>query len=81
MSIKANVKPLTHWVIYKGYTVRFTRRDATSVAGVLTTPDGPLTFEYDATIQVIHLPTHSIAINQYGWELDNVALPPTPPDA
>ena len=75
MSIRANVKPLTHWVIYKGYTVRFTRRDVTAVTGVLSTPDGPLTFAYDPRAQVIHLPDRAICINEYGWEIDS----PQPP--
>lgn len=76
--MRANVKPLTHWIIYKGYTVRFTRRGADTVAGWLTTPDGPLAFEYDAQAQVIHLPDRRIAINQYGWEVESTATSPSP---
>lgn len=75
MSNRANVKPLTHWLIYKGYRVRFTRREATSVAGVITTPNGPLDFRYDAAAQVVHLPDRTVTINEYGWELSS-----TPPD-
>jgi hypothetical protein len=65
----ANVKPLTHWVIYKGYQVRFTERTAEAVRGVLTTPEGTLAFRYDPLAKVIHLPDADITINDYGWEV------------
>ena len=32
-----DVKALTHWIIYKGYKVRFTERTPTLVTGILTT--------------------------------------------
>ena len=70
MSIRVNVKPLMHWLIYRHYTVRITERAATHVAGVITTPDGPLDFRYDPIGLVVHLPETSIAINEYGWEID-----------
>lgn len=73
MSARVNVKPLTHWLIYRHYTVRFTERTANQVSGVLTTPDGKLPFRYDPIALVVHLPTQSININEYGWEID----PPT----
>lgn len=65
-----NVKPLTHWVIYKGYKVRFTERTPTRVAGVLTTAAGEVTFLYDPVAKVVTLPAARVAINDYGWELD-----------
>ncbi len=70
MSTRANVKPLMHWLIYRGYTVRITARAPQRVEGVLTTPDGPLTFTYDPVAQVVCLPTATVAINEYGWEID-----------
>ena len=42
--MRANVKPLTHWIIYKGYTVRFATRTPAEVTGTLTTPAGPVDF-------------------------------------
>ena len=66
--MRANVKPLTHWIIYKGYTVRFRKRTAESVLGTLTTPAGPIDFEYIAGERVIRLPNETIQINEYGWE-------------
>ena len=71
MTLRANVKPLTHWLIYQHYTVRFTERSANFVAGVITTPEGQVTFRYDANARVIHLPHKTIAINEYGWEIEN----------
>jgi hypothetical protein len=70
MSKRANVKPLMHWLIYRHYTVRITERAATYVAGIITTPEGPLDFRYDAVAQVVHLPTKKVAINEYGWEIE-----------
>ena len=68
--MRANVKPLTHWVIYKGYTVRFTARTAEQVAGLLTLPDGrQLAFRYDPVTRVVHLPGRQVTINDYGWEI------------
>jgi hypothetical protein len=65
----ANVKPLTHWVIYKGYRVRFTERTASAVRGVLTTPEGAVDFHYDPLAKVVYLPDAAITINDYGWEV------------
>jgi hypothetical protein len=67
--IHSNVKPLTRWVIYRGYKVRFARRAADEVTGVLTTPEGEVGFRYDPVALVVHLPNERIAINEYGWEL------------
>jgi hypothetical protein len=60
---------LTHWVIYRGYRVRFTARSEYEVAGVLTTPTGPVEFTYDPAARTIHLPEASLTINEYGWEV------------
>ena len=79
---RANVKPLTHWVIYKKYTMRFTGRQPDLVTGVLITPEGPCNFEYDPIAMRITLLTphdtsngasnetssETIHINEYGWE-------------
>lgn len=66
---KANVKPLTHWVIYRGYKVRFGERGAGLVTGVLTTPQGELDFRYDPVARLIELPAARIAIDEFGWEI------------
>jgi hypothetical protein len=70
MSIRVNVKPLMHWLIYRGYTVRITKRAPTTVEGIIITPDGSMTFRYDPAAQVVHLPQKVITINEYGWEID-----------
>ena len=68
-----NVKPLTHWIIYKKYTVRFKTRNPQSVTGVLTTPAGEVPFTYNPQTLVIQLPDADIAINEYGWETQQEA--------
>ena len=65
-----NVKPLTHWIIYKGYKVRFKERTLAQVTGVLTTAAGELEFSYNPTTKVVTLPDGWVAINEYGWEID-----------
>ncbi|MCC6169570.1 MAG: hypothetical protein IT329_20290 [Caldilineaceae bacterium] len=65
----SNVKPLTHWVIYRGYQVRFTARREGEVCGVLTTPAGPVEFTYDSAARTIYLPDATLTINEYGWEV------------
>lgn len=61
---RANVKPLTHWVIYKSYTVRFGSRTPTLVTGTLITPDGPVPFAYEPQTMVIHLNIDSNSSNR-----------------
>lgn len=68
--MRINVKPLTHWVIYKGYKVRFKERTPEQVTGVLTTADGEMAFSYDPVKRVVTLPDARVVINEYGWELD-----------
>ncbi|MCE7988944.1 MAG: hypothetical protein DYG89_47930 [Caldilinea sp. CFX5] len=67
-----SVKPLTHWVIYKGYKVRFKERSPARVTGVLTTPTGEVEFVYEPTGKVVTLPDMRVTINDYGWELEKV---------
>lgn len=67
--MRANVKPLTHWLIYRGYSVRFRERDPQRVTGLITTPDGPVEFVYEPEGMIVHLPDERIPINQHGWEL------------
>jgi hypothetical protein len=67
--MRPNVKPLTHWIIYRGYRVRFRERDAGQVGGVLITPQGEVEFRYDPLALIVHLPDERIAINQHGWEI------------
>ncbi len=64
------IKPLMHWIIYRGYKVRFTRRAPDGVTGLLTTPTGEVAFRYEPTLYVVHLPDERITINEYGWELN-----------
>jgi hypothetical protein len=71
MSQRANVKPLMHWLIYRRYTVRITERGAGAVAGVITTPEGQVDFRYDTVNRIVHLPEKQVAINEYGWEIEN----------
>jgi hypothetical protein len=66
--MRANVKPLTHWLIYHGYTVRFRQREPRSVQGVITAPDGAFDFEYDPESLTIRLTDAVVTINEHGWE-------------
>lgn len=73
---RANVKPLIHWAISKGYTLRFGERNPDRVSGIITTPTGAIAFAYDPVARLITLDgvsvtqpaTITIAINEYGWE-------------
>jgi len=69
--MKIDVKPLTHWAIYKGCKLRFRSRLPHSVSGVLTSADGnEIVFDYAPATLTIHLPGERIHINQYGWEVE-----------
>ncbi|HHY57882.1 MAG TPA: hypothetical protein GYA08_20875 [Chloroflexi bacterium] len=71
--MRVDVKALTHWIIYKGYRVRFTQRDASAVAGVLTAADGvELAFTYAPATKTVHLPGESVRINDFGWEVEHI---------
>jgi hypothetical protein len=70
MSARVNVKPLMHWLIYRGYTVRITQRAQDRVEGVLTTANGPVPLAYDPVGMVVTLPDATVAINEYGWEIE-----------
>jgi hypothetical protein len=72
---RANVKPLVHWAIARGYTVRFGERTPNRVTGSMSTPNGPVAFAYDPIARLITLEdgaavttAATIAINEYGWE-------------
>lgn len=71
--MRANVKPLTHWIIYKKYTVRFQERTSQAVTGILTTAAGEVPFRYDPQQKTIQLPDGTVAINDYGWEVHQEA--------
>lgn len=73
--MRINVKPLTHWVIYKGYKVRFKERTPTVVTGVLTTGGGEVPFSYDPVKQIITLLDAQVTINEYGWEVNKSTSP------
>lgn len=53
--MRANVKPLTHWAIYKQYKMRVTSRSADQVDGIFTTPVGEVTFQYNPITMTIRL--------------------------
>jgi hypothetical protein len=67
----ANVKPLTHWAIYKGYKLRFRSRAAARVTGVLTDAEGVVTpFDYLPAERLVQLPDQEVRINEFGWEIE-----------
>lgn len=71
--MRIDVKPLTHWIIYKGYRVRFKHRSAERVEGILTTLDGAeIPFIYHPAEGAVHLPGARIRINEHGWELEHI---------
>ena len=72
--MRPNVKPLTHWIIYKKYTVRFHERTAQAVTGTLTTPAGEVPFTYRPQSQEVVLPDRVVTINAYGWETEQDAI-------
>jgi hypothetical protein len=76
---KVNVKPLIHWAIYKGYTVRITQRTLANVEGILSTPEGPLTFRFDPQHKLLELSGRRLTLNDYGWEVSQEPL--VPPEA
>jgi hypothetical protein len=68
---KIDVKPLTHWAIYKGYTLRFRSRTPERVTGVLTEPGGAArTFAYAPATRTLQTEIATIHINEYGWEVE-----------
>ncbi|MFO7631845.1 MAG: hypothetical protein R6W76_04850 [Caldilinea sp.] len=71
--MRVDVKALTHWVIYKGYRVRFTDRRNQRAEGVLTTAEGAeIHFGYDAANRIVELSGERIRINEYGWEVEHM---------
>ena len=68
--MSVNVKPLTHWIIYKGYKVRFKTRTPAQVTGVLTTATGEIEFSYNPATMIVTLPEQKVTINEYGWEVN-----------
>ena len=75
--MRANVKPLTHWVIYKKYTVRFQTRGPQRVTGVLKTPAGEIQFQYEPQAMCIQLPDKQIVINEHGLEMETICKTPS----
>ena len=67
--MRANVKALTHWAIYKGYKMRITQRGEQEVQGVFTTAAVLAPFRYDAIEQIVYLENGHVQINEYGWEV------------
>jgi hypothetical protein len=69
--MSANVKPLTHWAIYKGYKLRFRSRTPEQVSGILTDQAGvELVFVYAPGERIVHLPAQEVRINEFGWEVE-----------
>ena len=68
--MSANVKPLTHWAIYKGYSLRFRSRAPEHVTGVLTNAEGvEMAFDYLPAARVVKLADAEVRINEFGWEV------------
>lgn len=74
--MRANVKPLTHWIIYKKFTVRFHKRSIAEVTGTLTTPEESIEFSYQPQSMVLTLPDQQLQLNEHGWELSSTSLDP-----
>jgi hypothetical protein len=71
---RVDVKPLTHWAIYKGYKLRFGSRTPARVTGVLTDAGGSEhAFTYAPDSLTLHLAGKEVRINAYGWELERRA--------
>jgi hypothetical protein len=69
--MSANVKPLTHWAIYKGYRLRFRSRATERVTGVLTNAEGvEIAFDYLPAERIVQLPEEEVHINDFGWEIE-----------
>jgi hypothetical protein len=69
--MNANVKPLTHWAIYKGYRLRFRSRATERVTGVLTNAEGvEIAFDYLPAERIVQLPEEEVHINDFGWEIE-----------
>lgn len=68
--MRADVKPLTYWLIHNGYTVRFRRRSPALVQGVITMPAGEVDFDYDPVTLTIQLPDRVVTVNHFGWETE-----------
>ena len=66
--MRADLRPLTYWVIHEKYKVRFKKRSPELVQGILTTPAGEeLAFDYYPDKLTIHLPNRVIIIDYGGW--------------
>ncbi len=79
MSMNTNdrryLKPLTHWLIYRSFRARFTRRTPERVSGMLTTAEGSeLPFTYLPQSCSVLLPGEQIEINEYGWEIAHTQI-------
>ncbi len=69
--MSANVKPLTHWAIYKGYKLRFRSRTPERVTGVLTDGEGvEVAFDYLPVERLVQMPDEEVHINDFGWEIE-----------
>jgi hypothetical protein len=71
-----DVKPLTHWAIYKGYKLRFRTRTPERVDGVLTSAEGlAMNFTYAPASLTLQVGGEGIRINDYGWEMERWPVP------
>jgi hypothetical protein len=69
--MNANVKPLTHWAIYKGYRLRFRSRAPAQVTGLLTDALGTeIDFAYLPAARIVRLAEQEVHINEFGWEIE-----------
>lgn len=66
-----SVRPLVLWATrQKGMTLRFTRRDAEVVEGLLTGPGATLPFSFERAARTLRLPDWTLQLDEYGWEVD-----------
>ncbi len=67
-NMRADLRPLTYWVIHEKYKVRFKKRSPELVQGIVTTLAGEeLDFDYYPEKLTVHLPDRVISIDYGGW--------------
>lgn len=66
--MRANLRPLTYWVIHEKYKVRFSKRTKELVQGIITTEAGEeITFDYEPENMIVRLLDKTLQINHGGW--------------
>ena len=65
-----SLKPLVRWATFQRWALRYTERSADRAAGIFTTPEGEVDFNYDFQTRTVHLPDRSVQLNEHGWQID-----------